>query len=137
MRRKRRKSVLEGVQAEEVAKKRAWAVLQVLSGQMGVTEAAQAGQISVPRYYQLEQKAVVAMVQALSPGAPGGRGTAQEQLGRAKKRLEALETEQARQRQLMRLARKLWGPLADPTVGRPVRRAELETAPAPEAPGKE
>jgi hypothetical protein len=58
-------------------------------------------------------------------------------LGRAKKRLETLETEQARHRQLMRMARKLWGPLADPVAGRPVRRAETETAPATETPGKE
>ena len=114
MGRKRTKHPLEGIQSDETAKKRVWALLQVLSGQMGVTEAAKAAVISVPRYYQLEKKALGAMLLALSPMQ--GRGQPMERLEKLQKQSEVLQEENARQKQLLRMARRLWGPMAESEV---------------------
>ena len=111
MGRKRTKQPLDGIESDEASKKRVWTVLQVLSGQMGISEAAKAAQISPNRYYQLEQKAVHAMLLAMSPTQ--GRGQPMERLQKMEKRSEALEQENARQKQLLRMARKLWGPMAE------------------------
>ena len=110
MGRKRTKSPMEGIEADDAAKKRAWTLMQVLSGQMGVTEAAKAAQITVNRYYQLEKKALSAMLLALSPEA--GRGKTLQSFQKLEKKSACLEQENARQRQLLRMARRLWGPLA-------------------------
>ncbi len=115
MGRKRTKDPLAGIESDEASKKRVWTVLQVLSGQMGISEAAKAAQISPNRYYQLEQKAVHAMLLAMSPTQ--GRGQPMQRLQKMEKRSVALEQENARQKQLLRMARKLWGPMAE-TDGR-------------------
>jgi hypothetical protein len=129
MGRKRKKDPLEGMESDEAAKKRVWTLLQVLSGQMGVGEAAKAAQISLPRYYQLEKKALAAMLLALSPTA--GRGQPMERLEKLQRRSEDLEQENARQRQLLRMAKRLWGPLAETEArkGRP----EAQPAATPSA----
>ncbi len=114
MGRKRTKSPLEGIEGDEVSKKRVWTLMQVLSGQMGVTEAAKAAQITINRYYQLEQKALSAMLQALSPTA--GRRKSVQSIQKLEKKSEELERENARQRQLLRMARRLWGPMAETEV---------------------
>src|SRR2546423_3901723 len=54
---------------DEMAKRRTLMVLEVLSGQKPVTDAVEEAQISRPLYYQLETKAVRAMLAALQPGA--------------------------------------------------------------------
>src|SRR5688572_8528387 len=53
------------------AKERAAIILQVRSGQLTVTQAAQQLGLSRQRYYELEQAALQAMIQALEPKAPG------------------------------------------------------------------
>ncbi len=128
MGRKRKKDPLEGMESDEAAKKRVWTLLQVLSGQMGVGEAAKAAQISLPRYYQLEKKALAAMLLALSPTA--GRGQPMERLEKLQRRSEDLEQENARQRQLLRMAKRLWGPLAETEKK---GRQEAQVAGAPSA----
>ena len=55
------------------AKERAAIILQVRSGQLTVTQAAQQLGISRQRYYKLEQAALQAMVQTLEPKPPGRR----------------------------------------------------------------
>lgn len=105
----RKQSPLAGIEGNETAKKRAWMVLSVLSGQVGVSEAVREEKISPSRYYQLETKALKGMVYALSPEEGQARGTMQERLERAQRKLAKLEEEQARQRQLLRMARKMWG----------------------------
>src|SRR5437588_38379 len=54
---------------DEVAQRRTILILSVLSGQTPVTTAIAEHGISRPLYYQLETKAVVAMMRALVPGA--------------------------------------------------------------------
>jgi hypothetical protein len=54
---------------DEMAKRRCLMVLEVLSGQKPVTDAVEEAKISRPLYYQLETKAVRAMLAALQPGA--------------------------------------------------------------------
>ena len=43
-------------------------LLSVLSGETAVTDAIEAAQISRPMYYQLEERALKAMLKALTPG---------------------------------------------------------------------
>lgn len=105
----RKPSSLAGIEGNETAKKRAWMVLSVLSGHVGVSEAVREEKISPSRYYQLETKALKGMVHALSPEEGQARGTMQQRLERAQRKLAKLEEEQARQRQLLRMARKMWG----------------------------
>ena len=124
MARKRKHSPLEGLESDEASKKRVWALLQVLSGQMGVSEAAKAVQISSPRYYQLEKKALSAMLMAMSPTQ--GRGQPMERLQKLQERSVALEQENARQKQLLRMAKRLWGPMAETEV----KKARQESAAA-------
>lgn len=50
---------------------RAQVILQVLSGQLGATAAAEQLGISVQRIYQLRDKAQVALTAACEPGQPG------------------------------------------------------------------
>src|SRR5215831_16694190 len=54
---------------DQVAQRRCLLVLSVLSGQTSVTAAITEHGISRPLYYQLETKAVLAMLKALAPGA--------------------------------------------------------------------
>ena len=124
MGRKRSKQPLEGLESDEASKKRVWALLQVLGGQLGVSAAAKAAGISLARYYQLEKKALSAMLLALSPTA--GHGQPMGRLEKLQKRSVVLEQENARQHQLLRMARRLWGPLAETEV----KKARQESAEA-------
>ena len=126
MKRKRKKDILAGIPAEETAKKRVWMILQVLSGQMGVSDAAKAAEVSMTRYYQLEQKALKGMLHALSPAASKERGTPVEQLARIRKKNETLAEENSRQKQILRMARKLWGPLAQSEAKKSQKKEPLQ-----------
>lgn len=86
-------------------------ILRVLSGELPVTEAIAAAKISRGTYYQLETRALEAMLAALNPLAPG---TAPEDLATPARRLVLLEAklktlEQARRRaeRLLSLTRKV------------------------------
>lgn len=86
------------------AQERAAIILQVRSGQLTVTQAARQLGISRQRYYELEQVALQAMIQALEPKPPGRPPSpkpdpAQIQLERQVTRLEnELHTYQQRER---------------------------------------
>jgi hypothetical protein len=106
-RRKRRSRPIPGWLKEqqdldEMAKRRTLMVLEVLSGQKPVTDAVEEAQISRPLYYQLETKAVRAMLAALQPNAdPTGQpvGTIE--------RLKMLEQKCARLEQANRRLERL------------------------------
>jgi len=73
MRRRRARGVclpkwlLNPAEAQEIAHGRCLMVLSVLSGQQSVSEAIAQQKIGRPLYYQLEDRALKGMVQALSP----------------------------------------------------------------------
>jgi len=109
----------EGLDA--VARRRCLLVLSVLSGEVPVTDAIGAAGISRPLYYQLEERALSAMLRALGP-APEDSSEAQahslaREVEALKDRVKQLETEKRRAERLLLLTRKLVkpGPL---TTGR-------------------
>jgi hypothetical protein len=89
------------------------AVLEVLAGLRSVAEAAAALDCSVPRYYQLEQQALRALVAGCEPRPHGRQPAAAAELLRLQKENARLTRECQRQQALVRLARQAAG-LASP-----------------------
>jgi hypothetical protein len=89
------------------------AVLEVLAGLRGVADAAAALGCSVPRYYQLEQQALRALVAGCEPRPLGRQPSADAELVRLRKENARLAKECQRQQALVRLARQAAG-LASP-----------------------
>ncbi len=105
---------------DEMAKRRCLLVLSVLSGERPVSDVIEEAQISRPMYYQLEERALRAMLLALTPGAsaPGATEPA-KRIAELEQRVEQLETEKRRGDRLLLLTRKvLKGPMKM-AVGRP------------------
>jgi hypothetical protein len=92
---------------DEVAKRRCLMVLEVLSGAKPVTDVIGAGQMSRATYYKLEQRALGAMLRALSPTA-GPDGTDGQALAAALARVEELEEKLARAERERRRSDKLF-----------------------------
>jgi hypothetical protein len=89
------------------------AVLEVLAGLRSVADAAAALGCSVPRYYQLEQQALRALVAGCEPRPTGRQPSAASELVRLQKENARLAKECQRQQALVRLARQAAG-LASP-----------------------
>ena len=94
------------------AKRVAAAVLEVLAGTRGPAEAATALGISLPRYYQLEGRALAGLVAACEPRR-GGRVRGGNELAALRQECERLHRECARQQALVRAAQRSVG-LAPP-----------------------
>lgn len=80
-----------GAGASDQARRAAVAVLQVMAGELTPSDAAKRLTLSVNRYYQLEGRALQAMVSALEPlprGRRRGRDFELEKLRKAKARAE-------------------------------------------------
>ena len=105
---------------EEIAQRRCLLVLAVLSGEQPVTDAIEASGISRQLYYQLEEKALKAMMRALGPSTEDDEHLTQTlsaQLEAAQARVRELETQKRRAERLLLLTRKLVRP-GGMTVGR-------------------
>ena len=116
---------------ESVAQRRCLLVLSVLSGETPVTDAMESTGVSRQLYYQLEDKALRAMIRALTPEADMSDEVAQTlaaQLEAAQAKLKQLETEKRRAERLLVMTRKLVRPgsLTMAGRGRP-RRATTTT----------
>jgi hypothetical protein len=85
------------------------AILEVLAGLRTPTEAAQALQISVPRYYVLETRALEGMVAACQPKPLGKQQTPQTRIAALEKALQQARHECARQQALVRAAQRTVG----------------------------
>src|ERR1041384_5440495 len=84
------KWLLTGEGQEEMARRRLLMVLSVLSGEKAVTDVIAEAAISRGTYYQLEEKALRAMLVALLP-ASGPEGTEESALETAKGQIQELE----------------------------------------------
>ena len=105
---------------EAVAQRRCLLVLAVLSGEQPVTDAIESTGVSRQLYYQLEERALKGMLQALGPGVETSEVLAESlatQLEAALARVKQLETEKRRAERLLFLTRKLVKP-GPVTVGR-------------------
>lgn len=105
---------------DEVAQRRCLLVLSVLSGEKAVTTAITELGISRPLYYQLETKALLAMLAALAPGANAAsspdQGTSTYRIADLEDKVTRLEQDKRRLERLLFLTRKVLpaGPVAVP-----------------------
>jgi hypothetical protein len=108
-----------------IAQRRCLMILSVLSGEKSVEEASRDADIIPALYYQLEKKALTAMLAALVPGATrdGSPGPAMVQM---EKRIRDLETTKRRLERLLFLTRMTVkpGPMTHGRRGRPRTRQE-------------
>lgn len=98
---------------EAVAQRRCLLVLSVLSGEQPVTDAIEKTGVSRQLYYQLEERALKAMVRALLPSAEGREEVETSLAGQVttlQARVAQLETEKRRAERLLFLTRKLVRP---------------------------
>jgi hypothetical protein len=97
---------------DAVARSRALMVLSVLSGEKPVTEAIGEAKVSRPTYYQLETRALNAMLAALNPlAATSDTGAAElsaaaSRIAELEERVKRLEREKRRSERLLLLMRK-------------------------------
>jgi hypothetical protein len=105
------------------ARKQAAAILEVLAGARTPPQAAAALDVSLPRYYQVEQRALAGLLAACEPQPRGRRrGAAVDEARKLRRENERLQRELGRQQALVRLVQ---------------RNVGLPPAPAPsKAPGK-
>lgn len=117
------------------------AILEVLAGMRTPTQAAQVLSLSIPRYYQLEQRALEGLVQACEPRPRGPGVDPQRDVRRLEKQLSRLQQECGRQQALVRAAQRTIGlaPLPAKPVAKPGTTAGTKpgsSAPAPAEAGK-
>jgi hypothetical protein len=91
-------------------------ILEVLAGQRTPTEAAALLELSLPRYYQLETRAVEGLVAALEPRPLGKQPSLQTRVDKLQKQLDEAQRQTVRQQALLRAAQRSLGlkhPAAD------------------------
>lgn len=119
--------------ASREARQLAAAILEVLAGARTPAEAATALSVSVPRYYQVETRALQGLLQACE-AKPKGRTRSPERQARAlEQENERLRRELTRQQSLVRIAQRTIGlpaPPAAPAVksGKKTRRRRVARA---------
>lgn len=91
------------------AQRLAATILEVLAGVRSPPEAAQGLGISLPRYYQLETRAVEGLVAALGPRPRGKQPLLENRVQQLEKQLEAARRECARQEALVRVTQRSLG----------------------------
>jgi hypothetical protein len=126
------KWLLQAADLDQVAKSRCVLILRVLAGELPVTEASQTAAISRGTYYQLETRALHAMLRALTPALGSDESepaaTPVQRLAQLEAKVKRLEQEKRRTERLLLLTRKvLKSPLH---LRRRRRRPPTETAPA-------
>jgi hypothetical protein len=124
-----------------VAQRRCLMILSVLSGEKPVTQVVTELSISRPLYYQLETRALAAMLVALTPGSDGASTAAEAspaaQLATLEAKVTRLERDKRRLERLLYLARKLVP--SGPVVmgpGRPRKRTVRSSMPAGRRPSR-
>lgn len=113
------------------ARKLAAVILEVLAGLRTPTDAAVALEVSLPRYYACELRALQGLVGACEPLPRGRQPTAQGEIAGLKRRCEQLQQQLVRQQALLRLAQRSIGlspatpPTSKPGKGKRRRRPRL------------
>lgn len=120
------KWLLKADDLDAIAKTRALMVLSVLSGEKPVTAAIEELSISRGFYYQLETRALNAMLAALTPGSDADPHTdasgATKRIALLEQKVERLEQARRRAEHLLFLTRKLIKPAqAKTAAGRPAK----------------
>jgi hypothetical protein len=106
-----------GKDAGRDARRMAAAILEVLAGARTPSQAAEALGVSLPRYFQLETRAMHALVASCAPRPRGPGRNPDKELTALKRQHERVQRELARQQTLVRMAQR--------TIGlAPVKQAE-------------
>src|SRR6266571_229020 len=115
------KWLLAKQELDEIAQRRTLMILSVLSGEKPVTEAITEAQISRGHYYQLEERALKAVLESMEPGAGPGRPVeTTTRLLQLEEKVKTLEQDKRRLERLLQLTRKVLkpGPMKS-AMGRP------------------
>jgi hypothetical protein len=107
------------------AKRLAAAILEVLAGTRTPTQAAHALALSVPRYYQIEARALRGLVVACEPRPRGRQRSTAGELAELQRHNEHLQRELTRHQSLVRLAQRTVGlaaPVPDKATGKKRRK---------------
>jgi hypothetical protein len=107
--------------ATREAKRLAAVVLDVLAGSRSPPQAAETLGVSLPRYYQLEARAVGGLIAACESRPRGRRPDVEAELATLQKELERVKRELARSQSLVRLTQRTVG-VAPPTPAKPGKR---------------
>ena len=91
------------------ARRLAIAILETLAGVRTPTEAATAAGVSLPRYYQLERRALEGLVAACEPRPKGKQTTPELKIALLERQLEQTRRECARGQALVRAAERTVG----------------------------
>lgn len=126
-------SQLKAEDLDEIAKRRCLMLLDVLSGRVPVTDAIGQAKISRGTYYQLEAKALAAMMAAMSPAAKDG-GPAlvrTKEVEALEQQVKKLEMDKRRLEHLLVVTTKMVkpGPLTT-GKGRPPKRRSTSAGPS-------
>jgi len=105
----RRKTGPSTLKGSRRARQVAVAVLGALSGETGVTEAAELIGVSLSRYYQLETRALEGLLQAVEPRGKGPQMTPEREIKALEAEKKALEKELRRHQTLLRAAHRTVG----------------------------
>lgn len=116
------KWIAERQELDEMARRRCLLVLSVLSGEKPVTDAIAESGMSRNTYYQMEERALEAMLQALGPTpGPGRKPDDGARIAALEAKIARMEQEKRRAERLLLLTRKVVrkGRLTLPGLGRP------------------
>jgi hypothetical protein len=91
------------------AQRMAATILEVLAGVQSPPTAAEALKVSLPRYYQLEARALGGLLAALAPRPRGKQPSLEKRVQQLEKELEAARRACARQEALVRLTQRTLG----------------------------
>jgi hypothetical protein len=91
------------------AQRMAATILEVLAGIGSPQEAAQMLSVSLPRYYQLEARALEGLVGALAPRPRGKQQSLENRIRVLEKQLEVAQRQCARQQALVRVTQRTLG----------------------------
>jgi hypothetical protein len=104
-----------GQDSDREARRRAAAILEVLAGARTPVQAATALGVSLPRYYQLEARALRGLLAGCETPGPGRQRSPAAELAQLREQQQRLEREVVRQQTLVRLAQRAVG-LAPPAA---------------------
>jgi hypothetical protein len=115
------KWIKEKQELDEMARRRCLLILSVLSGEKPVSDAIAEAGLARNTYYQLEEKALDAMLVALGPTPPDRKRDQSAEIAALQAKVAKLEEDRRRAERLLLLTRKVVrkGRLTLPGLGRP------------------
>jgi len=120
--------LLEPSDLDEMARRRTLMILSVLSGEVSVSDAIEQAQISRGFYYDLEERALGAMLSALTPGGETQASSPQSRIAELEERCKKLEQDKRRSDRLLLLTRRVIKPGPVKSVqGRPRKKRDARS----------